>query len=618
MPQTRIVTFLGLGNGDLPERYHPCKYCLDGHVTPITAQHDAAASLVYSGQGGVSILALGTSEALDVWRSPGAGAPEGRYVAAMRAVGFTGSIAFQELPRGRTEPERWEIFERVVAALSDAALSSSGESPDQVVLDITHGFRSQPFLAGAALAYALNQRRRQSDGRGLAPVRVLYAAFEPDLYKADKNYVAEVMDLSHFATVLEWNSAIDDLMRHGRADFLSALIKREQGIAHAAFRAGSLSANPGLDKLAKAAGEFADALATARIPSLITSLASCLDSTIASAEPYIRSRIPPLGRQLEDLRSWAAQLSADRAIGHGGVVASWRLAERYLSLQRFAEAAIALREGLVSAWTTLSRPAEGIIQPGGGQPAFRKQREQDERALGNLGDALIHAPDGVQARAFEATFPELGELAKVFSSLANLRNDIEHGGFQADCRQGPAAKRELEAKLLEVEEALASAGFRVPKSETGEPTTPVEDGGHFINCSNHSVAKWPTAQIAAARDLGLGDPVDFPGLFPAVNAGAGPDDILALAADVAGRIVASNPRAIHVAGEMTLTVALVSWLEREGFPCYSATTSRQSSETAGDDGSVERHSTFSFVAWRRYAVPGAADAIPGLVRPVSS
>ena len=57
------------------------------------------------------------------------------HVADLEAIDIAG---------GRTEMEMWQIFETVIDAVDDG---------EQVIFDITHGFRSLPFLSFLAAAY---------------------------------------------------------------------------------------------------------------------------------------------------------------------------------------------------------------------------------------------------------------------------------------------------------------------------------------------------------------------------------------------------------------------------------------------------------------------------------
>ena len=389
--RTRIVTFLGLGS-ESPPHYTPCRYQFDGEEpTPKTPNHDVAAVRHFGGP--CSVVVLGTQEVQGRWLGE-----SNLYETSLRE-GIVGSdrindvqLGFRLLPSGRTVEERWQMFSTVVDSLSDKAIDlewphgttqREPEAPTQVVLDITHGFRLQPFFAASAIAFVQSQRRRLAEkGRS---IRILYAAFDPKSAKEQESYVAPMWELTQLIDVLEWDAAIDGLMRYGRADDLQKLVAQEQKRANDP----ASKAYPKLKAFGDAARKFADGLVTARMPQTMTELSSGLVRAIDACRDDLRHHVPPVEGQLDRLRGWANELSASKAVGPEGVRAGLALTRRYLELERFAEAAVALRETLVTAhtWNLHHRAA---LQPGrggandvNGDEGFAAQREQDEKDLGD-------------------------------------------------------------------------------------------------------------------------------------------------------------------------------------------------------------------------------------------
>jgi CRISPR-associated DxTHG motif protein len=91
---------------------------------------------------------------------------------------------------------------------------------DHVVVDITHGFRSVPFLGASALAFAQAANRRR--GRSVTH-RIYYAAKD-----AGQNEVIPVWDLTPFVEGVELGDALDAFSRHGRSDDLASFFKSSQ------------------------------------------------------------------------------------------------------------------------------------------------------------------------------------------------------------------------------------------------------------------------------------------------------------------------------------------------------------------------------------------------------
>jgi phosphoribosylamine-glycine ligase len=78
------------------------------------------------------------------------------------------------------------------------------------------------------------------------------------------------------------------------------------------------------------------------------------------------------------------------------------------------------------------------------------------------------------------------------------------------------------------------------------------------------------------------------------------DQVEEMAERLAEEARASGARGAFVAGEPTLTVALVEALRARGVRCFSATTARDIREMRERDGAVHKESVFRFVRWREY------------------
>lgn len=600
----RLVTFLGLGSDTLSQRYQPCVYQIDGRDSPVTPNHDVATLMGASGP--CSVVVMGTDKVRDAWFGDGALYEKTLREGLARAgVTVDVRVAFRLLPEGRTNDERWTQFTALTEALSSAPLTlpdTAGqaplehEAPTEVVLDITHGFRSQPFFAAAAVAFARSQRRRtRVEG---PPIRILYAAFEArektrsvaphggaPPASNDEVFVSPVWDMTQMIDVLAWDAAIDGLMRYGRADDLEKLTREEQ--AKAMRMRGKHDAPPRLRALGDAARGFADGLATARIPQLLTDLAPRLARAIHESRGDVVRLVPPLAAQLDELERRARGIEAPSAISVDGVHAGLRLARLYLDLERFSEAAVALRESLVSHWGLQTLGEARPLQPDRGEPG--------QKSSGKAFNDQRHGHDV----SFGKAAGDMGtEVSKLSFNLVGLRNDVEHGGFRGASLEGTVIRRELLRFSNEAMQVLGVSG--APTARPVEaPRTQV-----FVNLSNHPVATWTGEQVPAARALGVGEPVDLVGGMPLVDPEADDEAVAALARHLVERALAQGATAAHVAGESTLTVALVTRLRREGVRCFAATTHRVVEERPDEGGAVGKASVFRFVRWREYTLEG--------------
>ena len=111
----------------------------------------------------------------------------------------------------------WKIFDDIFNQINDG---------DEVVFDITHGFRSLPLLAIIILNYARVLKNIKING-------VYYGAFESlgtlsDAKEIDiKDRDAPIFNLTPFIYLFDWTSAIDDFLTYGDAKCINTLTNEE-------------------------------------------------------------------------------------------------------------------------------------------------------------------------------------------------------------------------------------------------------------------------------------------------------------------------------------------------------------------------------------------------------
>ncbi|MCS6900465.1 MAG: TM1812 family CRISPR-associated protein [Myxococcales bacterium] len=595
--KTRIVSFLGLSNRETPPYYDEVPYEIEVFSggqrvrTAKTALKDVATVLATE-DNNCSLLMLGTEQAKNRWfGQEGAFRLELQKGLAASPGGLSRNpmLGFQSIPEGTTREECWRIFTTLNHALQaeplelsipgDTTTQRESQEPTEIVLDITHGFRSAPFFAASVVAFQRSEQRRK--GQNGPRFRIVYAHHEPWKYKEDPDgYTAPIWFLDDLIEVLDWNTAIDDLMRHGRADELERRVQAVHNRAARHARENQLNF-PKLQQFGKAARDFADSLVTARIPETITERSEALKNAIASCRQDLVRHIPPLEPQLDHLQEKARALSAPTVVSREGIRASLELATLYLELQRYAEAAITLRETVVSA-CSVELTGNQALQPHHGGTSTRVR--------GNSGfqEERKHHEDHLWTDSAEDT-EVVKQLRNLMRSIGDLRNDVEHGGFREMARGGSNIRGELQEKLNQ---------FR--KLSLSNTSNFASRGGVFLNLSNHPVSTWSQEQREAARALGLGEPADLEGGMPLVPPEADAGTVQALAQELAQRAAEQGARGAHVAGEFTLTLALVRALQTQGVRCFAATTRRDVEERPGADGGTEKAARFRFVRWREY------------------
>jgi CRISPR-associated protein Csx16 len=135
-----------------------------------------------------------------------------KLIATEKAWSQHGDALAQELSKsGHPAPERvsvptggepqhlWQMFGAIVEVIR------SSKYP--VLLDITHGFRMQPFFAAACIQYV------QSVLPNPPQIRVVYGEYRPG-----ENAISPIWELTPFLEVLSWSRNLMMFLRTGQAD----------------------------------------------------------------------------------------------------------------------------------------------------------------------------------------------------------------------------------------------------------------------------------------------------------------------------------------------------------------------------------------------------------------
>ncbi|RMG59393.1 MAG: CRISPR-associated protein Csx16, partial [Gammaproteobacteria bacterium] len=324
-PVPRLVTFLGTG------QYHPTTYSLGDDLAETRFVAQALAEMVNCKR----VTVLATEEA------------EHANGAALRhALDRDGRMVdMRRIPSGKSEAELREQFR----ILRDTLVEDT-ETP--LVIDITHGFRAQPFFAAAGLAVLSSAGCLPED------TRIVYGAFEA---KADNT--TPIWDLSPFLDMMNFAQAAATFRRSGDARPLAEALERERRrIADRAQRGERDFAKTGLVKPLR---RFAADLAAARVAALLVGVerngkfeepsAPALHRALRKWCDECDRDHPALVPLIDDLLEMTEGLLVDEAAAREQSLAapearsaSAALARLYLSFGRLMEAAAIAREEIVS------------------------------------------------------------------------------------------------------------------------------------------------------------------------------------------------------------------------------------------------------------------------------
>ena len=108
------------------------------------------------------------------------------------------------IPNGNSTDALWEIFNKCESVV---------EENDEIILDITHAFRSIPLLIFIVAAYL-----RQVKSVELK--HIIYGAFEARDQAANQT---EIFDLTPFVSLLDWLGAVTMFQRTGDSRLIASL-----------------------------------------------------------------------------------------------------------------------------------------------------------------------------------------------------------------------------------------------------------------------------------------------------------------------------------------------------------------------------------------------------------
>jgi CRISPR-associated protein Csx16 len=449
------------------------------------------------------------------------------------------------IPKGETSGELWEQFDVLRGALT-------AREDEELLLDVTYGFRAQPFFAAAAISFL------RALGSAPGALRVFYGAYErgvPD---------SPLWELTPFVELVDWTHALTLFLRTGRSEGVAERTRtlgRELAKAWA-LADGDKGPRPKLAKLGGLIDEFGDDLQTLRTGALLLGSdtrkgsAERLQDAAAAARAEVEQFVPPLAAVFAQVEALTAHLGVDDLQSPAGERALATLARRYADMGRYSEALATIRE----AWVTRMASPEAACPGSKSFDASARTDAERQWTAENKGrDAVIA-----------------------------LRNDIQHAGYRSGAVAPQRLRKRLEEQLDRLSDTAASCSDPAAPGVTTPPSAPRT----LANVSNHPHSGWPAEQVVAAEALASAIH-DVP--FPLIPSGA---DLPAVYREVRDCLDSVPTEASHalVAGEYVATTLIVQGLQRRGVTCLVATTERE----VVDHGDGTHTRNFRFVRFREY------------------
>ncbi|MGF6907362.1 TIGR02221 family CRISPR-associated protein [Fusobacterium sp. PH5-44] len=122
------------------------------------------------------------------------------------------TIDTKDIPDGANEKEIMEIFDIIYSSINDN---------EEIIFDITHGFRSIPMLAMTVINYAKTLKNISLAG-------IYYGAFEAKTTDEKTNLPkAPIFNLTAYDDILNWSTAANSFIKFGNSMEIHELCKKE-------------------------------------------------------------------------------------------------------------------------------------------------------------------------------------------------------------------------------------------------------------------------------------------------------------------------------------------------------------------------------------------------------
>ncbi|MDW8318515.1 MAG: TIGR02221 family CRISPR-associated protein [Anaerolineae bacterium] len=328
------------------------------------------------------------------------------------------------IPDGKDEAQLWDVFQAVVDHVA---------TDDSVVFDITHGFRSLPFLSFLAAAYlrVVKKIRLQA---------VLYGNFEARDKSVTPNR-APVIDLTRFVDLLDWMVAADRFVRFGDAHDLAERlraakpgypqIEQDPRLREDDKRLG-LAARA-LDDVSLALRLIRPAEAMEASHKLQTRLVDATQSLQTHARPFL-----PLAQSVSDAFAPLSLSRVDQDRNPVDLLArERRMVFWYLERRQYVQAMAVAREWIIT-WA--------MMNAGMGSVLDKDLREEMEQTLGRankerqagsgaFSDTLLSSGRSLHS------IPKIAQALRLYEEVGHARNDLLHAGKRPDAKEAEVLER---------------------------------------------------------------------------------------------------------------------------------------------------------------------------------
>ena len=504
---------------------------------------------------------------------------------------FPGIYEAVSISDGTNETEQLELFNKMYDAIREG---------DEITFDVTHGFRSIPFLFFPVMSYAKELKK-------ITIKRIYYGCF------SSESVVSNIIDLKKYDEILDCANAAHNFICSGNSSEIVDVINQR-------YNTLSIDAKRDFSNYCKMSNVLKD---------VSTALLTCQGGEQKNAIKHKTDILLTINKRLasehddenkifNNIFSHAIESVKDFNSNNKPYVLGINAVKWYMERDLIMQAYTALKETISTFFCHIYAPDHNYIDHNFREKVIDRAistitpRNDKKLTIESCSSQAIklldsHELNEKERKEYAAVFYKIilhtdFEKTKYIRTIAQIRNNMDHFGMNNNALK--ISKSTIEdhlnltiALFKDIEERIndiipdADALAALNKLRTSK-------NGVFINFSNHSVENWSDDQITAAKELCCGNEIiDI--AFPSVSADASEEDIFKLAEECAKNIISRSPAAVMCMGEFGICHRVVEILKDNNITTVYSCSERSVTETVTSEG-TEKISVFKFVKFRKY------------------
>ncbi|HWP49655.1 MAG TPA: TIGR02221 family CRISPR-associated protein [Candidatus Limnocylindrales bacterium] len=345
----------------------------------------------------------------------------------LESLGLKTKILDKEIPDGRTEEEIWRIFDEVLNQIDHG---------DEVIFDMTHAFRSLPMLAIIILNYAKVIKNIKING-------VYYGAFESlgSIREVEKMAVQDrnvpIFNLTPFVRLFDWTNAIHNFITYGDAKDISELTQQEIKSILADTQ-GKDEGAQNLRELSKQLKKLTKLIQTSRGPGLIDGFDFDGLRELIKKEGFLKPINPLLDKIANKIKDFK-----NKDIKNGYAAVEWCIQHNLIP-----QGYTLLQETMISEVVVRHFGQSEILNEDKRKLAAQALHIANRNIIANrkIPEEEWEEPAKSRKEDVQKIISCLSEdFIKIYDSITQDRNDINHAGF----RTQPSQPEDLQERLKE-------------------------------------------------------------------------------------------------------------------------------------------------------------------------